>query len=87
MANITGTHASETLNGTDGLDTIRGLGGSDRISGLGGADTISGGDGWMGLTDRRINNPRRDSAELFNQDGGMVGKPPLPGAPAPAAAE
>ena len=45
MADITGTHASETLNGTDGLDTVQGLGGSDQINGLGGADTISGGDG------------------------------------------
>jgi Ca2+-binding RTX toxin-like protein len=45
MSDITGTHASETLNGTSGLDTIQGLGGSDRIDGLGGADTISGGDG------------------------------------------
>jgi Ca2+-binding RTX toxin-like protein len=45
MPDITGTHASETLNGTSGLDTIQGLGGSDQIDGLGGADTISGGDG------------------------------------------
>ncbi|EHK55022.1 PQQ-dependent sugar dehydrogenase, partial [Allomesorhizobium alhagi] len=45
MSDITGTHASETLNGTSSLDTIQGLGGSDRIDGLGGADTISGGDG------------------------------------------
>jgi Ca2+-binding RTX toxin-like protein len=45
MADITGTHASETLNGTNALDTVQGLGGSDRIAGLGGGDTISGGDG------------------------------------------
>ena len=45
MSDITGTHASETLNGTSSLDTIQGLGGSDRIDGLGGPDTISGGDG------------------------------------------
>ncbi len=45
MANITGTHASETLNGTTSSDTISGLGGSDLIDGLGSADTIFGGEG------------------------------------------
>lgn len=45
MANITGTHASETLNGTSSPDTISGLGGSDLIDGLVGADTILGGEG------------------------------------------
>jgi Ca2+-binding RTX toxin-like protein len=45
MANITGTHASETLNGTTSSDTISGLGGSDLIDALGGADTIFGGEG------------------------------------------
>lgn len=45
MANITGTHASETLNGTSSPDTISGLGGSDLIDALAGADTILGGEG------------------------------------------
>ena len=45
MANITGTHASETLNGNTSSDTISGLGGSDLIDALGGADTIFGGEG------------------------------------------